>query len=130
VPVTLVCPGATVPGKTARMYSRITPAHYTDGAATSRMAEILERGASVVPDVLYNVFEKVAPEVFPDWSRLFQVAGAATGNPLHLSGAGPAMFCLPSSHEEYQRLANALQPHGVGVYFVRTLTPATAPGAK
>ena len=129
VPVTLICPLATIPEKTARMFSRLTPEHYSDGERTNRLAEILE-GDEFVADMQYNVFEQVAFQEFPELEVLRQQVKSATGAEVHLSGAGPALYCLPSSEDDFQRVSHALQPYGVQVYLVHTISPGPAPGAS
>jgi 4-diphosphocytidyl-2-C-methyl-D-erythritol kinase len=117
VPVLLICPKETMPGKTARLYSRLTPAHYSDGGTTCRALKTLRAGQSVA-DSICNVFEEVAFREFPGLGQLYRrVEGLSAARP-HLSGAGPALFCLPSSEEEHQRVAKALQSCGVKAYLI------------
>jgi len=123
LPVTLICPASTIPNKTSKMYSLITQASYSDGGVTRRMIEALADGR-FTPDHIHNVFESVVWQAFPDQSLLYQQSVEASSGRLHLCGAGPAWFILPSSEDEFQRLSDALQPHGVGVYLVNTVTPA------
>ena len=126
---TLVCPDISVPNKTASMYSYLTPAHYSDGGVTRRMEEILAGGQSAsesVPGLIHNVFEEVAPQVFPDFAWLKQELNALAPGRFHLSGSGPALFALSSSENECQRVALALKPYLVKVYLVHTVTPDQA----
>ena len=128
VPVTLICPQSTFPNKTSRMYSLLTPAHYSDGGVTRRMTQVLV-GGGFAQDLMYNVFEAVAWQAFPDLSWLFQRSGGPPSDRLHLCGAGPAWFTLPSSEDEFHRLSDALQPYAVEVYFLNTVTPGSWQGA-
>ena len=128
LPVTLICPESTIPNKTSRMYSLLTSAHYSDGGVTMRMIQALVGGA-FAPDLIYNVFEAVAWQGFPDLSWLYQQSGGSSSERLHLCGAGPAWFTLPSSEDEFHRLSGALQPYAVGVYLVNTVTPGSSQGA-
>ena len=126
LPLTLVCPDISVPNKTASMYSRLTPAHYSDGGVTRRMVEIFVGGQFVsesVSGLIHNVFEEVASQVFPDFGWLQQGLNALAPGRFHLSGAGPALFALASSENEYQQVVRALKPYPVEVYFVNTVTP-------
>ena len=127
LPVTLICPASTIPNKTSKMYSMITQANYSDGGVTSSMIEALA-GGSFTPDHIHNVFESVVWQAFPDLRWLHQESVESSSGRLHLCGAGPAWFILPSSEDEFQRLSHALQPHGVEVYLVNTVTPAHWPG--
>ena len=126
-PVTLVCPAATLENKTGRLYGQLTPAHYSDGGVTRRLVMNLMAG-SMAEEHLHNVFEGVAIETFPGLADLYQLIYEVTGRRPHLSGAGPALFCYPSSKEERNRLAGALQPYGAEAYFVQTLGRAARAG--
>ena len=126
VPVTLVCPAFTVPNKTASMYSFLTPAHYSDGGVTRRMIEILSGGQFVVEaaqGLMYNIFEEVALQVFLDMGWLRERLNHLAPGRFHLCGAGPGLFALPYNEIEHQRVEEALQPFGVSVYLVDTVTP-------
>ena len=132
VPVTLVCPRTTLPNKTASMYSCLTPAHFSDGGVTRRIVEILAGGQFVVESVaglIQNIFEEVAPQMFLDLAWLQRALSDWAPNHFHLTGAGPALFGLPSSESEYQRIAEALNPYGVEVYLVHTTTFHSTAGA-
>ena len=129
LPVTLICSSETIPDKTARMFSRLTADQYTDGGRTERLAGILEADGFVA-DMQYNVFELAAFQEFPELEVLRQQIRLATGAEVHLSGAGPALYCLPSSEDEFQRVSHALQPYGARVYLVHTISPGSTPGVS
>ncbi len=127
---TLVCPNMEISNKTARLYSRLTPEHFSDGSRTDRLVENLKAGKSV-SDILYNVFEEVAFDAFPGLARVRDRLIEATGRPPRLSGAGPALYFLPSSKDGYEAISNALQPNEARVYLVQTVDCghlALAPG--
>lgn len=118
--VLLICPEETIPNKTRRLYSGLTPAHYSDGGITRSMVENLMGGQFVV-DLLHNVFEEVAFQTFPDLLELYQLVEGLSRSRPHLCGAGPALYCLPSSEEEYRQVAKALQHYDVKAYLVDTV---------
>ncbi len=129
LPLILVCPDISVPNKTASMYSSLTPAHYSDGGVTRRMVEIFAGGqfvAESVPGLIHNVFEEVASQVFRDFGWLRQSLNALAPGRFHLSGAGPALFALPSSENEFQEVTRALKSYPVDVYLANTVTPQPA----
>ena len=126
LPVILVCPDITLPDKTAAMYSKLTPASFSDGGVTRRMIQILAEGQFVgdsVGGLIQNAFEEVAWTAFPDLLPVRQKLGQLAPGRFHLSGAGPALFALPSSESDRQEVADALQPYSVGVYLVHTVSP-------
>jgi 4-diphosphocytidyl-2-C-methyl-D-erythritol kinase len=123
--VLLICPGETLPNKTATLFSLMTAGHYSDGGITRQMVATLMSGQFVV-DMVHNVFEEVAFNVFPGLSPIYRRLEGLTASPLRLSGAGPALFCLPDSQEEFSRVSEALPPHQGRAYLVQTITPAEA----
>ena len=126
LPVILICPDITLPDKTAAMYSKLTPASFSDGGVTRRMIQILAEGQFVgdsVGGLIQNAFEEVAWTAFPDFLPVREKLGQLAPGRFHLSGAGPALFALPSSESDRQEVADALQPYGVGVYLVHTVSP-------
>ena len=121
----LICPRETVANKTATLFSRLTAGHYSDGGITRQMVATLIAGQFVV-DMVHNVFEEVAFNVFLGLSPLFRQLQGLTSSPPHLSGAGPALFCLPASQEEFSRVSQALPPGQARAYLVQTVAPGQA----
>ena len=124
--LTLVFPDLVIDDKTGRMYSRITPAHYSDGGITRRLVLQLTGGGFVVQsirDCMFNVFHDIAEWEFPVLAEMRRAVLERGGPELYLCGAGPAMFALPSSETEHRAVAEALQPMGAGVYLVTATGP-------
>lgn len=125
--LTLVFPDLTVSDKTRRMYSRLTPANYSDGGVTRLLVQLLMGGQFVAESIrgcVYNVFQSIAEWEFPELAQMRQAVADGGGPDLHLCGAGPAMFAIPASETEHRAVAEALQPMGAGVYLVTTAGPA------
>jgi 4-diphosphocytidyl-2-C-methyl-D-erythritol kinase len=122
LPILLVCPAESLYDKTKTLYSRITPAHYSDGGITRRMLETLMAGQFVV-DCIYNVFEQLAFQAFPDLGVIYNRVREITGIRPHLSGSGPGMFCVPGGEEGLERLNKALQPYGSRAYLIHAVMP-------
>lgn len=120
--VLLFCPEETLPNKTATLFSRLTAGHYSDGGVTRQMVATLMSGQFVV-DMVHNVFEEVAFNVFTGLSQIYRRLEGLTASPLRLSGAGPALFCLPAGPEDFSRVSQALPQHQGRAYLVETVTP-------
>ena len=119
--LTLVFPDLAVADKTRRMYSLLTPANYSDGGITRRLVLLLSGGGFVsesIRDCIFNVFQDVAEWEFPVLAQMRRAVMEQGGPELHLCGAGPAMFAVPSSESDHRAVAEALQPMGAGVYLV------------
>ena len=123
--VLLICPKETVPNKTATLFSRLTAGHYSDGGITRQMVATLMSGQFVM-DMVHNVFEEVAFNVFPGLGAIYRRLEGLTSSRPRLSGAGPALFCLPAGPEDFSRVSQALPPHQGRAYLVQTITPDMA----
>ncbi|MBI2830365.1 MAG: 4-(cytidine 5'-diphospho)-2-C-methyl-D-erythritol kinase, partial [Chloroflexi bacterium] len=65
--VVLVVPAISrLPGKTKHLYESLRPAHYTDGRITDRLVDALRSGQEIDSSYLFNTFENVAFDYFPD----------------------------------------------------------------
>lgn len=108
--------------KTAWMYSIITKDHYTYGSRSRGLAGALKE-SELNEELLFNVFEQVAPSAFPglgDAIKHLQEAGARR---VHLSGSGPALYGLVSSQEEGEAILKSLKSIGSRAYLISTLQP-------
>ena len=122
--ITLVFPDLVIPNKTAGMYSKLTLAQFSDGGVTRQLVQILTTGQFVresVGGLVFNAFSELAARTYPGLAELCREVASQGGPAMHLCGAGPAMFTLPSSEEEHQSIAELLQPHSAGVYLVSTV---------
>lgn len=122
--VTLVFPDLVIENKTAAMYSKLTRGQYSDGGVTSQMIQILTSGQFVkesVGGLVFNVFSEVAAQSYPQLTDMCQEVIDQGGPVMHLCGAGPAFFALPSNEEQHRRIVKLLQPHSAGVYLVTTV---------
>jgi len=124
--MTLVFPSLVIPNKTASMYSRLTRAQFSDGGVTRQMIQILTLGQFVresMRGLLFNAFSEVAARTYPELLEMCREITGQGGPVMHLCGAGPALFTIPSSEEEHQQIAYVLQRHSAGVYLVSTVPP-------
>ncbi len=124
--MTLVFPSLVIPNKTASMYSRLTRAQFSDGGVTRQMIQILTLGQFVresMRGLIFNAFSEVAARTYPELLEMCREIADQGGPVMHLCGAGPALFTIPSSEEEHQQIADVLQPHSAGVYLVSTVPP-------
>ena len=124
--ITLVFPSLVIPNKTASMYSRLTRAQFSDGGVTRQMIQILTLGQFVresMRGLIFNAFSEVVARTYPELLEMCREIADQGGPVMHICGAGPALFTIPSSEEEHQQIADVLQPHSAGVYLVSTVPP-------
>lgn len=130
VSLLLTTPPRTIPNKTARLFSLLTPAHFTDGAATERLAATIT--ADRAPDAAdyVNVFDAVADAVFPWLPEHRAALTAATGSRAMLAGAGPALFApySPLDRDHAAAVRADLLRQGIRTVAVSTLPAANECG--
>ena len=120
--VIILMPKVEIPkSKTADLYSRIKPAHFTDGSAAEKMVAGIKRGKKFDPSSLFNVFEKVAYEAFPGLKKYRDDFQEAVESPVHLAGAGPSLFAFVHDWEESVRVVSSLREKGLEALVSRTL---------
>ena len=122
--ILLLPPLPRMAGKTGRLYASLSAADFTQGEITGRAAELLQSDEGTASFLLFNVFERVAFEVFSGiagyWERLLQ-AGATS---VHLAGAGPALFALVKDKAEATKIYRDLQQGGLECYLAQTCAAA------
>lgn len=111
--VLLLLPQLQVPGqKTGMLYGKLTPDVFTTGQFVRAARFDLEHDRRIPEDLMFNVFEKVAEDVFYGIGRERDALQEATGVRAHLAGSGPALFVLLESQSAADKAAARLQKQG------------------
>jgi len=119
--VLLVPPFSRMPGKTARLYASLKASHYTDGQITEKLVKVLNDRRGFKPSMLFNTFENVAFEIFPQlktYREHFIKLGAYN---VHLAGSGPALFALLDDKFQAENLYARCEGQGLECYLAETL---------
>lgn len=127
--VLLVVPAETIPAKTPTLYRSLIREDFSDGSHTRRLAHRVTDGPLTSADCR-NAFERAARAIFSGLADVWERVAAVTQHPPRLSGAGPALFCLPASESERIRVAAALRGTGATAYLVRTISPPQSGGLQ
>lgn len=106
--------------KTGALYAGLNPQAFTDGARTDALVARLSRGEAVRPEDLYNVFESVAYNVFNGLEKYRDGFQNIAREPVHLAGAGPALFALFSDAEKAAHVWRNLKERGLEAYITET----------
>jgi 4-diphosphocytidyl-2-C-methyl-D-erythritol kinase len=121
----LVCPRTRLESKTRQLFSMITPDMYTPGALSQKLAARIRIKGDVPAELMFNVFNAVAPAAFPGWRDCRDAVASLGAREVMLAGAGPSLFALVTRKElgtAWQLLLNGRGPWDVH------LTEAWTPG--
>jgi 4-diphosphocytidyl-2-C-methyl-D-erythritol kinase len=113
-----------VPNKTAQLYSRLNPSHFTSGQHIQQMVAHLNHGGMIEAQFLFNVFEQVAFDFFPGLSDYRSSLLKAGGRSVHLAGSGPTLFSIVPDKARGEAILKRLENEGQKAYLVRTLNAA------
>ncbi len=111
-----------IPNKTKQLYGELNISHYTKGEFVDAALPYLLRGEAIDPALMFNAFEKVTFDVFPQLEHYKEVFEEAGANNVHLVGSGPALFTLVYKEEEASSLCWHLQKQGLECYMVSSFT--------
>jgi 4-diphosphocytidyl-2-C-methyl-D-erythritol kinase len=119
--VVLLFPDIAVePGKTAKMYAALKPSSFSDGVRTKQLVEALKRGKPIEPGLLYNAFEDIVLDVYPDLS--YYIRGCIRqGIPIHLAGAGPTLFAIFPDAAGAKDFYNICREHNAKAHIAETV---------
>ena len=91
--VVLFIPPSTIERKTARMFEALGKTPFDTGVVAAAFASRPPDGELTSVEV-FNAFERVAFELFPDLALLWDNLERRIGDAVHLAGAGPTLFWI------------------------------------
>ena len=123
--VILLCPDIHFEAKTKTVFSRVTPANFTRGGLTFKLAARIRGGGDAPAELMFNAFTEVAPAVFPGWTGYRDTLASMGAREIILAGAGPAMFARAPRREIGTAWQLVLEKsHGWRAFLVRAWDPA------
>ena len=126
----VLCPAIHISNKTASLYGRLTPAHYTPGHLTRKLEARIRGGGDVPPQFLFNVFDEVARQTFPGLDTYWDAFYSLGAREIHVAGSGPALFAPVARKERGTTIELMLKHrHGWQAHLVSTWPP-TEEGAR
>ena len=122
----ILVPPLTMSEKTKRMYAALRPGDFTQGSHADAFLAHVAAGRPLVDAPLFNAFERAAYETFDGLSFFRDSLTQAGAAAVHVSGAGPALFCVANGEPEARAIRSrvARVRRGEKVHAVRTLTAA------
>ena len=119
----ILTPRTPVPtGKTGLMYGRLRPEMFTRGQFVRAASFALGRGGHIPEVLMFNVFEKVAGDVFDGLTDDRAVLERATGRRAHLAGSGPCLYALLDSEEMSRKATSQLREFGRRAFSARAIS--------
>ncbi len=119
--VLVVPPVSRLPGKTEQLYASLEAGHYTDGQITDRLVETLRKGGEFTPSLLFNTFDNVASNRFPEISLYREHMVKLGAADVHLAGSGPTLFTLVENKTQAEHLHTRLKQQKLESYLTDTL---------
>jgi len=113
-----------VPNKTAQLYSQLNPSHFTSGQFTQKLVAHLNHGGKAEDAFLFNVFEQVAFDFFPNLTACRSSLLKAGARIVHLAGSGPALFTLVPDNARGEAILKRLENEGQKAYLAHTINAA------
>jgi 4-diphosphocytidyl-2-C-methyl-D-erythritol kinase len=117
----LLRPLVEVSSKTQKLYASLENGHYTDGEATRKVANDSLVGQTISPHFIFNAFEPVAYQFFPQLDGYRQIMLDAGASSVHLCGAGPTLFTMASDYNSAESIYQNLLSKDLEAYLTHTL---------
>ncbi len=118
----LVVPVSPSPaGKTGLMYRRLEPTMFTQGQFMRAAVFALSQGKRVPRELMFNVFEKVADQVFPELAHVRAELGEAAGTSVHVAGSGPCLYAVLDTQAAAESVVRELSGRENRVFTARFL---------
>jgi len=114
--VLLVPPVPKISDKTKQMYNHLHAAYFTAGQFVQQALSSLEQGKAIGPGLMFNVFEKVAFDFFPEMDKYRKALEEAGAPGVYLAGSGPCLFTFFSGEAKAGELFSRLGKHGLECY--------------
>ena len=114
--VLLVPPLLKISGKTRQMYDRLDATYYTEGRFIQQALFYLKQGKAIDHSLMFNVFEKVAFDLFPGLEKYRRTLEEAGAPEVYLAGSGPCLFTFFSGEDNANELCSRLGKQGLECY--------------
>ena len=122
-----VPPLPRMPDKTSKLYGKLSAANFTRGQFVHAALQTLEQEKTLPPSLMFNIFEAVAFDVFPQLNKYKGIFEQTVSLPVHLTGSGPCLFTPVQNKEKANEVCLSMQRRGLECYVVTSL-PRGEPG--
>lgn len=105
----LLNPSFDVMNKTASMYSMLDKSHFSQGDLIRDVEDKIRQNKSIDSQSIFNVFEQVCLQIFPELKIYWQHFHDAGATNIHLAGSGLSMFTFLEFKEEGNLIKSVLE---------------------
>jgi 4-diphosphocytidyl-2-C-methyl-D-erythritol kinase len=112
-----------IPAKTKKLYAQLKEQHFTQGQYTSEIMQSWSIDYHIDPRKLFNVFDSVAFEIFPELERYWSMFKDAGADNIHLAGSGPSLFAPFDDQMKAGDVHRRLEAGGLRSYVVSAIAP-------
>ncbi|MCK4262417.1 MAG: 4-(cytidine 5'-diphospho)-2-C-methyl-D-erythritol kinase [Dehalococcoidia bacterium] len=118
----LLLPSVPVmPGKTKQLYGKLKAGDYTEGQFVRAALLSLRRSGTVLPSLMWNAFERVAYDLFPELDELRSSLEKAGASSVCLAGSGPCLFTPVAEEGRAREICLRLEGQGLQCYLTRSV---------
>jgi len=120
----LLCLKIPLANKTAAMYSKVTPAHYTRGLLTRKLEARIRGGGDVPAELLYNAFDEIALAAYEGLEEHRDALSSFGAREIHVAGSGPTLYAPMSRRDQGTAISLLLRSmRGWNAQLVSTVQP-------
>ena len=122
----IATPSSEIANKTARLYSLLGESDFSNGSATTELAERIRNGGVTMHDIRaagMNAFERVAGRAFSGLDGIIDRFLKAGAGFVRMSGSGPSLFTLTDDEDMGRHLLSRVAGEGVEAYMARLVDP-------
>lgn len=109
--------------KTRELYRMLDRQDFSPGVVTRTLVNTLKQGEPLPHSLLFNGFERVVYERFPQLDYFRQAMVEAGADYVRVSGSGPTLYSLLSDEAEAQAIVQHLTEGNFFAYAVPTVQP-------
>ena len=119
--VLLVPPIPVIRDKTRKVYGKLNASHFTKGQFVHTALLALIQRERIDTTLMFNVFESVAFDFFPDLARYKKNFEEAGSPDICLAGSGPCLFTLVPEEEKANELYSRLRDQKLECYVASSI---------
>jgi 4-diphosphocytidyl-2-C-methyl-D-erythritol kinase len=114
--VLMVPPVPKILNKTKQMYNNLDATYFTEDQFVKQAMSYLRQEKAIVPDLMFNVFTKVAFDFFAGLDKYRKALEEAGAPGVYLAGSGPCLFTFSPDERKAHELFLQLKKKGLECY--------------